>query len=166
MVSIGREDKSKRSLGSWYLWFQVWPLKPIISMERATKNVPVVEGGLHRDPRVPCPLHGHPSSPTILSLLCAVCFHLHLFTPHCLHQYCPCCPNPAHTLFSRLCLSACTCHGSLQGTVQTACSALSPAPCFPCDQEHLHVCRSCDFKNVCLMCRAWLLPAAHFPVLA
>lgn len=63
-------------------------------------------------------------------------------------------PNPAHTLFSRLCLSACTCHGSLQGTVQTACSAFSPAPCFSCDQEHLHVCQSCDFENVCLMCLA------------
>lgn len=29
-----------------------------------------------------------------------------------------------------------------------ACSALSPAPCYPCDQEHLHVCWPCDLESV------------------
>lgn len=123
-------------------------------------------GVLCREAEVACPLHGHPSSPTILSLWHrAVCVHAHLLTHTASSSIARAAPNPEHTLFSRLCLCL-HCHGSLQGRVQTACSALSPAPCFPCDQERLRVCRSCDFKNVCLICYAWLLPTARCPVLA
>lgn len=115
------------------------------------------------EPRVPCAKP--PSQPSIvthhavtirhvLSVLILACL------PHVTStNIARAAPNPDHTLFSRLCLSACTCHGSLWGTAQTACSALSPAPCFPCDQEHLHIHWSCDLESVCLMCL--LLPTVH-----
>lgn len=110
---------------------------------------------------VPSPLHSHPSSPTMLSpsVVCCLCSSLPVWPHVASTNIARAAPNPDHTLFSRLCLSACTCHGSLWGTAQTACSALSPAPCFPCDQEHLHIHWSCDLESVCLMCL--LLPMAH-----
>lgn len=102
-------------------------------------------------------------SPAMLSLCVTVCHALSVYhsPAHTAStNIARAAPNPARTLFSRLCLSAYTCHGSLQGTTQTACLvAHSPAPCFPCDQEHLHIRWSCDLESVCLMC----LASAHGP---
>lgn len=124
-------------------------------MDRASKEpcASDVEGGGPREYRVACPLHSHPSSPTILSLVCAVCVHPHLSTPHCLHSIARAAPNPAHTLSSRpVSLLA---PGTARFRKQCR-RMLSPqsGSLLPHDQEHLHVCRSCDFQNVCLMCLA------------
>lgn len=101
----------------------------------------------------------YPSSPATLSPSVSrhVCAHPHLLTHTASINIARAAPHPEHTLSPGLsfCLH---CHGSLQGTAQTACFSLSPAPCSSCDQERLHT-WSCDLESVCLMC----LASAHSP---
>lgn len=135
VVCIGRGDKSGWSFRSWCLWLQGMPTLPHYrhgqSHHGASAPRPLLQRALCREARVACLLHGHPPSPPschccVLFVSMLTCSPSTAFT-----NIARAAPNPDHTLFSRLCLSACTCHGSLQGTVQTACSALSPAPASP-----------------------------------
>lgn len=141
------------------------PSGPIYSMKRGCPEPQVVGCGL-----------GGPSrgaQGTCAKPLCDI--HPHLPCCHCLYRVLSvlilaCSPTLLPSILpvlpltlTTLCLQALSfclhCHGSLQGTAQTACFALSPAPCSPCDQECLHICWSCELESVCLMC----LASAHGP---
>lgn len=119
-------------------------------------------GVLRREARGACPPHDHPSSPTILSLWRAVSM-LTCSSHTASTNIARAAPNPDHTLFSRLCLCL---HLSrlASGTVQTACSALSPAPCFPVTRSTscLPVLgfQECVFDVLCLASANCLFPSS------
>lgn len=107
-------------------------------------------------PSLPCGIHPHlPRCHRlcrVMSVLILTC------SPTLPPSILPVLPLTLSTLCPQA-LSFCLhCHGSLQGTAQTACFSLSPAPCSSCDQERLHT-WSCDLESVCLMC----LASAHSP---
>lgn len=103
----------------------------------------------------------HSSSPAMCHCLCRVlCAHARCSPPPPSALPVPPLTRP-HSV-SRLCVCLHG-HGSLQGTAQTACSALSPAPCSPWP-ERPHTCWSVIWR-ACVRC-AWLLPRPVSPLRA
>lgn len=101
------------------------------------------------------PSHSHPSSPPCCRRVCRVPSVLILArVPHAAStNIARAAPNPDHTLSSRLCLCACTCHGSLQGTAGRVFSPQSGS-LLPLCPGAPPPCWSCDLDGACWMCFA------------
>lgn len=124
-------------------------------MSRFPDPLVAARGCVRLPVRAPCDFI--PLSILSLCVSCPVCAHPCLLA-HSSSPILPVLPLTLTTLFSRLCLSACTCHGSLLGTTQTACSAHSPARCFP-RAGGASTSAGPVIQSVCLMC----LASVHSP---